>query len=155
MKINIKKLLLYIAIPLIVGAVSGFLIRNSIPVYEGTAHPPLSPPAWLFPIVWTILYILMGISSYIVGTSHSPLKTEALMLYGIQLFLNFIWPLIFFNAQNYLLAFIILVILFFVLVRMVREFTDIKPFAGILQIPYILWLIYAAYLNLGVYLLNR
>ncbi|MDD3221556.1 MAG: tryptophan-rich sensory protein [Clostridia bacterium] len=155
MNIQFKKLILYLAIPLAIGALTAFLIRDSIPIYEGVRQPPASPPTWLFPVVWTILYILMGISSYIVGVSHSSEKAEALGLYGLQLFLNFLWPLIFFNAQNYLLAFIILVLLWYVLFKMIREFWQISPIAGKLQIPYILWSTFAAYLNLGVYLLNR
>lgn len=155
MKIDIKKFILYLAVPLIIGGLSGLLIKNAIPIYDTLKQPPLSPPSWLFPVVWTALYILMGISSYIIAMSHSSLKTEALMLYGMQLFLNFIWPLIFFNAQNYLLAFIILVILWYVLFKMVGEFLSVSPLAGKLQIPYLIWLTFAGYLSLGVYLLNR
>lgn len=110
MKIQWKKLIICLAIPLAVGGISAFLIQDSMETFDTLQKPPLSPPGWLFPVVWTILYILMGIASYLVLTSSSPNQT-ALTLYGIQLTFNFIWPLIFFNRQQYLFAFIWLVLL--------------------------------------------
>lgn len=154
-KIQWKKLIICLAIPLAVGGISAFLTRNSMELYENIVQPPFSPPSWLFPVVWTILYILMGISSYMIYTSYSDYKIEALTLYGLQLVLNFIWPLVFFIGQKYLIAFIILVVLWYVVLKMIQAFADIKPLAAKLQIPYLIWLTFAAYLNLGVYFLNR
>ena len=154
MKSSVKKFLIYLAVPLVIGAIAAFFIRDYVPLYEDLKLPPFAPPSWLFPVVWTLLYILMGISSYIVGKSHSSMRTEALILYGIQLFLNFLWPLVFFIAQNYLLAFILLVLTGYVLLKMIREFNQIQPLAGKLQFPYFIWLLYAGYLNLAVYLMN-
>ena len=154
-RIQWKTFIICLAVPLAVGGISAFLTRNSMNLYEKIVQPPLAPPGWLFPVVWTILYILMGISSYLIATSHSEYKVEALTLYGIQLLLNFIWSPIFFISQNYLLAFIILVILWYVVLRMIQAFTDISSLAGKLQIPYLIWLTFAGYLNLIIYFLNR
>ena len=150
-----KTLLLNLAIPLAVGGLSALITKNAMDLYETIVQPPLAPPSWLFPIVWTLLYILMGISSYLIFLSESEYKVEALTLYGIQLILNFIWPLIFFLGENYLIAFIILVVLWYSVLKMTQAFSAIHPLAGTLQIPYLAWLTFAAYLNLMIYFLNR
>ena len=155
LKIQWKTLFICLAIPLAVGGFSAFLTRNSMNLYETIIQPPLAPPAWLFPVVWTILYVLMGISSYLIAISDSEYKVEALTLYGVQLILNFIWSPIFFISKNYLLAFIVLVILWYVVHRMIQAFMEINPFAGKLQLPYLVWLTFAGYLNLAIYFLNR
>ncbi len=152
MKINIKTLIICIAVPLAVGALAAFLIKDSIPLYAAMPKPPLAPPGWLFPIVWTILYILMGISSYLVYVSDSPYRQSALTIYAIQLVLNFIWPLVFFNMQNYLFALIILILLWAAVFKMIQKFHAVSPVAAKLQIPYLIWLTFAAYLNLAIYL---
>ena len=154
-KIQWKTLIICLIIPLAVGGLNAFLTRNSIELYESIKQPPLSPPSWVFPVVWTILYILMGISSYMIAVSYSDYKIEALTLYGLQLLLNFIWPLIFFLGQNYLISFIVLVILWYTVLKMIQTFSDIRQLAGTLQWPYLIWLTFAGYLNLGVYFLNR
>ena len=99
MRINKRLLFICVAIPLIVGGVSALLTRNSMEMFEMIAKPPLSPPGWLFPVVWTILYILMGISSYLVLTSDASREeiSEAIRLYAYQLLVNFLWPTFFFN----------------------------------------------------------
>lgn len=154
MKIQWKPLLLSIFFPLFIGFLSSKLISNNVELYNTLILPPFSPPAFLFPIVWTILYILMGISSYLIFTSDHPMKNTALVLYGIQLFLNFIWTPIFFGLQMYGLAFLILVLLFLVVLLMTKKFYTISPIAAFLLIPYILWLVIAGYLNLTILLLN-
>ncbi|MBR4949302.1 MAG: tryptophan-rich sensory protein [Clostridia bacterium] len=154
-KINFKILAVCILIPLILGTVSGILTSSAMDRFEEIAKPPLSPPGFLFPIVWTLLYILMGISSYLVFVSTSEYRKEALTLYGIQLVFNFIWPVIFFNFEKYLFAFIWLIALLVLVILMTLKFYKIDKKSAYLQIPYILWLIFAGYLNLGVYLLNR
>lgn len=155
MNINYKKLAICMAIPLAIGGLSGLFIQDSIPIYQSLIRPPFSPPAVLFPIVWTFLYILMGISSYIIASSDSPDKDSALFLYGLQLVANFFWPIVFFNWQNRLMALFILLLLWILVFQMIQEFHATSPLATLLQIPYLVWLTFAVYLNLGAYLLNR
>lgn len=154
-KVQWKTFIACLLIPLAVGALSAFLTRNSMNIYELIQQPPLAPPSWLFPIVWTLLYILMGISSYLISTAYSEYKNEALILYGLQLILNFIWPLIFFLGQNYLIAFVVLIILWYVVLKMIQAFAEIRSLTAKLQIPYLIWLTFAGYLNLMIYFLNR
>ena len=113
MKIDKKRLIICLAIPLVVGGAAGLLTMNSMEAFEALNQPPLSPPGWLFPVVWTVLYVLMGIASYLVSVSDAPQeeKTRALWTYGIQLAFNFLWPIAFFNLKWYLFAFLWLVIL--------------------------------------------
>ena len=155
MKPNVKTLLIALAIPLAVGGLST-LLSGGMGDYRQLNQPPLSPPGWVFPIVWTVLYLLMGYSSYRVYTAgKSPVQTQkALRLYGAQLLLNFIWPIVFFAFQWYLGAFIVLVALWVLILLTLRAFTAIDETAGDLLIPYILWVTFAGYLNFGVFLLN-
>ena len=153
--VKLKSLLINLAIPLIVGGLSGFIIREAIKFYnQNVSKPSFSPPSILFPIVWTILYTLMGISSYIVFETDSKIRKKALTVYGIQLLINFIWPIIFFNFKMYLFAFIWLVLLCLFVLEMISLYFKIKPIAAYLQVPYMLWLIFAAVLNFNVFLLN-
>ena len=123
--------------------------------FDSVTKPPLSPPAWLFPVVWTILYVLMGIASYLVLTSNMPARSRtALGVYAAQLFFNFFWSLIFFNLENYLFAFVWLVILWLLILLNTVLFYRIDKRAGYLLIPYIIWVTFAGYLNFGIYLLN-
>ncbi len=156
MKINWKKLLICLAIPLGAGGLSALLTRSSIAVYHTFEKPPLSPPGWLFPVVWTALYLLMGWASFLVLQSavKASEKKAALILYGAQLALNFLWPLVFFRAQKLLAAFLVLIALWVAIYLTVRAFARIKELAGDLMIPYLLWVSFAGYLNLGIYLLN-
>lgn len=139
--------------PLAVGGLSAFITRNSFEQFSEINQPALSPPGWLFPVVWTVLYILMGIASYLVISSEKNSR-PALIFYGLQLLFNFIWSPIFFNLQNYLLAFIVLVILWILVVITTVMFYKISKPAGYLMIPYILWITFAGYLNLAIYLIN-
>ena len=149
-----KLLILCIALPLAVGALSAFLTRGGMSDFDRVLQPPLAPPAWLFPVVWTILYTLMGISSYLVLTSGDPSK-YALLLYFVQLILNFFWSLIFFGLQNYLFAFVWLVALWAAILGTIFLFSRSSKTAALLMIPYLLWVTFAGYLNFGIYLLNR
>ena len=155
MHISWKRLLISIGISLLTGGLAGFLTQNSMTFYNQLTKPPLSPPGWIFPIVWTLLYILMGISAYIIYESNSPNKEKALTLYGWQLFFNFLWSIIFFNLQNSLLAFLVLIILWVLIIAMIKAFKEISPLAAYLQIPYLLWVTFAGYLNLMLIILNR
>ena len=121
--------------------------------FEMVNKPPLSPPGWLFPVVWTILYVLMGIASYLVLTSGKP-DDIALKAYGIQLAVNFMWPILFFNLNLYLFSFIWLVALWLLVYQTIRLFWSASKTAGALTIPYLLWITFAGYLNLGIYFLN-
>lgn len=153
--IKVKPLIISLLISLGVGALSGFLTSSSMDTYKALIKPPLSPPGFIFPIVWTILFVLMGISAYLIYMSDSPQKSKALTIYAIQLIVNFFWSIIFFNMQMYLFAFIWLVALWVWIVFMIVNFYKINKTAAILQIPYLLWVTFAGYLNLMVYLLNK
>ena len=140
-----------------IGALSGWLSRDGMQIFSTSiSQPPLSPPAFLFPIVWSVLYALMGIGA--VRIYLSPQSTErnrALNIYITQLIVNFFWSLIFFNAQAFLFAFFWLLILWILVLWMILLFHKVDPLSAKLQIPYLLWLSFAAYLNLGVWYLNR
>ena len=150
---NKETLIISLLLPLAVGAVSSFLSGNMM---GGSSfnQPTLSPPSFLFPIIWTILYLLMGISSYLVYTSDSPLKTPALKVYGLQLAFNFFWSILFFRFSLYGAAFLWLLLMIILVILMIYLFYRVRPLAAHLQIPYFLWCIFAAYLNYMIYQLN-
>lgn len=156
---NIKKdqLAISILIPVAVGAISGLLSGNSMRMFNTMVKPPLSPPAWLFPVVWTILYVLMGIASYIIysyGIEREDVR-KALFFYALQLVFNFFWSIFFFNKEWYLFSFIWLLALWGLIFVMIRMYLKIAPVAAYLMIPYLVWVTFAGYLNLGIYILNR
>ena len=156
MVIQWKKLLICIAIPLGVGGLSALLTAGNMALFEEVNKPPLSPPGWLFPVVWTILYILMGIALYIVIThrEHKRIRLPVIS-FGVQLFFNFFWSIIFFNMRAYLFAFIWLILLWVAIAVNIILFCNVDKRAGKLLIPYILWVTFAGYLNAGIWLLNR
>ncbi len=154
MKIKWKELIVSILIPLAVGGLSAFLTKDSMSTFEAVAKPPLSPPGWLFPVVWTVLYTLMGIASYLVYTSEKFGKKQALYFYAAQLTVNFLWSIIFFNLTAYLFAFIWLLLLWVLILLTLIRFYRINENAGLLLIPYLIWVTFAGYLNLGIFLLN-
>ena len=153
LKIQWKNLITCLAIPLAVGSLSSLLTQNSMETFNSITKPDLAPPGWLFPVVWTILYILMGIASYLVLTSGKP-NDKALTTYGIQLIFNFFWSIIFFNLELYLFAFIWLVLLWLLILKTTLLFYQISKPAGYLMVPYLLWVTFAGYLNFYIYLLN-
>lgn len=155
-KIKWKQLLVCVAAPLLVGGLAGLLSRGGMEDYQSMYKPLLAPPGWVFPAAWTLLYILMGLASYFVCTSAaSPERIRRAMgAYVLQLAANFIWPLIFFVSGLYLLAFLWLILLFALALVCALRFGYIDARAGKLMAPYLAWLFFAAYLNLGVYLLN-
>ncbi|MEE3332651.1 MAG: TspO/MBR family protein [Ruminococcus sp.] len=155
--IDYKKLGISCAISLGIGALSGIVSAFGMSNFDNAAKPPLTPPSWLFPIVWTILFLLMGISSYIIFTSHDcdpDLKNTALTIYAAQLVINFFWPVIFFNLSAYLLAFIWIVLLLVMIIVMYRLFYRINKLSAYLQIPYLIWVSFATYLTFGVFIVN-
>lgn len=156
MKTDWKKLFLHLAIPLGVGALAALLTSDSMQTYHALNQPPLSPPGWVFPVVWTILYTLMGISSYLVATADAPgiTKFQAFCMYGLQLAFNFLWSIVFFRWQMILAAFFVLVLLWIFILITFWLFSAIRSRAGTLLLPYLLWVTFAGYLNYGVFLLN-
>lgn len=156
MKIKWKTLLICIAIPLIAGGVAGFISKNSMGTFEALEKPPLSPPGWVFPVAWTILYILMGIASYLILTSQAPQENigRAIKLYGLQLFFNFFWSFLFFNLNLYFFAFIWLFALWLLILATTISFLRISKRATYFMLPYLLWVTFAGYLNLGIAILN-
>lgn len=154
MKIRNKSaLIISILIPLAIGSISALLSGN-MSSYSMLVKPALSPPGFVFPIVWTILYILMGISSYKVYSSNSPNKSKALLLYSVQLFFNFCWSIIFFRMELYFFALIWIVALVLIIIIMIKQFHIASPRAAYLQIPYLIWCIFAVYLNFAIVILN-
>lgn len=152
-KINFKRLVISLLIPLAIGTISG-LISMPFMDYGELIQPPLAPPGWLFPVVWTILYILMGISFYLILETESYDKDSSYVLYFLQLLVNGLWSIFFFVFKLRLFSSIWLLLLIALVILMIIHFYKINKVAGLLQIPYLLWCIFALYLNIGVYLLN-
>ena len=150
-----KSLWISLAIPLAVGALAALLSGGGADFYASVNTPPLSPPGWLFPVVWTLLYLLMGYSSWLVWREKdAPGRTPALRIYAAQLAVNFVWPLLFFRARVFLAAFLWLLLLAALIIGMLRRFDRVSSRAAWLQFPYLFWCLFAAYLNLGIYILN-
>lgn len=156
MKINYKLLAICIAIPLAVGGLSALLTMGQMEAFKNLNQPPLSPPAWLFPVVWTILYILMGYSLYLVLTSKSGniIIGRSVALFGLQLFFNFFWSIFFFKLGLYYFSFGWLIVLWALIFAMIVSFWSASRTAALINIPYLLWVTFAGYLNLAIAVLN-
>ena len=156
MKKGTKNWILCLALPLAVGALSALLTRDGMEQFQQLNKPPLTPPGWLFPVAWTILYLMMGFASYLVWKSNEPRHTVrgALTLYGVQLGFNFFWSILFFNMGRYLFAFFWLIALWVLILATALRFYRLSRTAGYLMVPYLLWVAFAGYLNFGVYLMN-
>lgn len=150
-----KSLIISLLISLGVGIVSSIITGGNMEIYKYLVKPPFAPPSIIFPFVWTILYIFMGISAYLIFNSNSNKKSDALTVYGIQLVLNFIWPILFFLLNYRFVSFIVIITLLIFIVIMIIKFYRINRLSAYLQIPYLLWVIFASYLNYGFYILNR
>ncbi len=157
MKKQTKTLLFCLGLPLAVGGLSAILTRDGMQQFEQLNKPPLSPPGWLFPVVWTVLYLLMGLASFWVYTRGRGSRDarRALFLYGLQLFFNFFWSIWFFGQSMYLFAFFWLVALWVLIGLTALAFSRIRPAAGWLLVPYLIWVSFAGYLNLSIYFLNK
>lgn len=142
-----------ILIPVLIGAIVGFLTSKQID-YNTLIQPTFAPPAWAFPVVWTILYVLMGIS-YGILKSNSLTDNDTNFIYFFQLFVNALWSIIFFTLKWRLFAFIWILLLIALVVIMIYKFYYKNKLAGLLQVPYLLWILFASILNFSVYLLNR
>jgi tryptophan-rich sensory protein len=146
-----------IAIPMTIGLLSAALTKDSMSVYEELNSPPLSPPPMIFPIVWTILFVLMGISSamvYVDRDRNPDAAKKGLIWYAVSLVLNLSWSIVFFNLQAAFIALLVLIALLYTVIRTILEYRKVKPIAAYLQIPYALWIAFAGYLNAGIWLLN-
>ncbi|MGN1315438.1 MAG: TspO/MBR family protein [Acutalibacteraceae bacterium] len=156
LSLRTKSLIKNLAIPLLVGALAGFLTNADAKEFTATAQKPVfMPPDWLFPVVWTVLYVLMGFAAYIIENSQSHRKNRALIIYYIQLFFNFAWSFIFFSCENYLFAFIWIIALLIFILATILEFKMVKARAAYLLIPYVIWVSFASVLNFSIYLLNK
>ena len=156
--IRLRPLLASLLLPLGLGSVVGvfLLLTGQYTAYDALFKPPLAPPDWVFAVAWTVLYTLMGISAYLVATSDASkgAKEDALWQYFIQLVINLIWPFLFFYFDMRLAAFLWIIVLLALVVKMTVSFWFISRPAALLQIPYILWLLFAAYLNAAAFILN-
>ena len=146
-----------LALPLAIGGLAGWLTMGSMSTYSALVQPSLAPPPWVFPVVWTILYLMMGIFSVLVWKADAPQaeKKQALTWYVAQLAVNFVWPLLFFNAGLYGIALAWLILMLALVVETIIRFRAISPVSAGLMVPYLLWLLFAAYLNAAIWLLNR
>ena len=143
-----KPLAVSLLISLGTGVIAGFLTIGSMQKYEEMYHPPLAPPGWIFPVVWLLLYTLMGIAAYRIYMKNP--KAEALKLYLIQLAVNFLWPIFFFNLGWQLFAAVWILLLWYLVWILIKEFARIDQSAAKLLIPYLIWLTFAAYLNIVI-----
>ncbi|MBO4950963.1 MAG: tryptophan-rich sensory protein [Clostridia bacterium] len=157
MKSKTKTYVWSILVTLAVGGLSALLTRKSMDVYETVTKPPLAPPAVLFPIVWGILYVIMGISIAMIllkGRSEGIYTVPCVKIYALQLAVNFFWSIIFFNLRAFFFSFVWLILLWILVVVMIDRFSRVSKIAAYINIPYFLWVSFAAYLNFMIYRLN-
>ena len=151
---SILHLITCLLIPVIVGGISALLTSNAMVSFASMNKPPLAPPGLLFPIVWTILYLLMGIASYMLYISDSARGSFALIIYGIQLIFNFCWSILFFRFGWYWTAAIWLIIMWIMIIWLIGISKKVSTIATLCLIPYLIWTTFAAYLNIGIAWLN-
>lgn len=144
-------LIIAIALPLLVG---GLAVLASGGTKGSFVKPPFSPPDWVFPVVWNILYIMLGIASYLIYKDSDYKFNDALKAYFYQLFVNFIWPIVFFRFEYYTAAAVVLGVLIILVIGNIIEFYKLNRTAGLLLVPYLAWCFFALYLNVGVAVLN-
>lgn len=154
-KINWFLLFLIVLITQIVGVLGSLVSGDVSQIYSDLTLPPLSPPGWLFGSVWFVLYLLMGIAAYIIYISpKSPQRNSSIYIYWIQLFINFLWPIVFFRFNAYWIAAGVIILLdLFVIINTIMFF-KVNKTAGFLFIPYLIWILFATYLNISIALLN-
>ena len=145
-------LLICIAVPVLTGVLSAWLTRGGMAEYAALKKPPFSPPGWVFPVVWTILYILMGIASFLVLSrgKENPKVREGLFFYLLQLCANFLWSFFFFSRKWYLFSFFWIVLLWILIGKTILEFRKVSARAAFLMLPYLLWVTFAGILNLAI-----
>ena len=158
---RVKKIITYVVsilIPLAIGTLSALITMGNMDIYEEIVAPPLAPPGWLFPVVWTILYVLMGVSAGIVWLKRKEMPKEAdkaISYYAISLVFNFVWSILFFNFRLYLVSFAWLIVLLVLIIYTIRAYFKISRVSAYLQIPYAAWVAFAGYLNLAIWFLNK
>ena len=153
--IKLKNYIISLIISIGIGQISGFLTKNASKNFSSNFNQSAStPPDWVFPVVWVILFFLMGISATLVYESHCKYKKYGLLIYGVQLIFNFLWSMFFFLGEQFVLSFGWLTILILMVVGMILLFYKCNKIAGYLQIPYLVWLCFAMYLNYIVVILN-
>ena len=152
---RMKTTILFLAIPLLTGGLSAFLSREGMKAFQSLRQPSWAPPMWLFPVVWTLLYLLMGYGAARVWNTRRRGRGDAVFLFGAQLFVNFWWSIFFFAWGVRLFAFFWLLLLIVLVLAMLLSFKTLDATAARLNIPYLLWLVLAAWLNMSVYLLNK
>ena len=155
-KHNITDIVIFVLSAELIGALSAFLSGGFSNFYDKFTQPPLLPPAWLFPIVWTILYAFMGFSAYLIYSSDvgRAEKIKALTIYWTQLAVNFLWSIVFFRFESPWAAFVVILILLTLIIAMIINFRKISPLAALINIPYLLWVLFATYLNLATAIIN-
>lgn len=139
---------------LVIGGLASLLVGNRFAVYESIQPPPFAQPAGIFPVVWTVLYVLMGIAAGLVQLSAGDAKESALLLYWCQLAANFIWPILFFVMEAFFAAFLWILLLDVLIALTTVKFWKIRPISGMLMLPYLIWSLFATYLSFGVWVLN-
>ncbi len=152
------KLIFSLALPLAMGGISGYLVRNEMngEWFNILAKPSFNPPSYLFGPVWTALYILMGVSMFLIwNTPKTELRQKALAVFGVQLFFNFWWSILFFSFHTIFLSVVDILVMWFLIIFMITLFKKIKPVAAYLQIPYLFWVTFATVLNISIWYLNR
>ncbi len=156
-KTSITSLLIYIVTAELTGALSALITGSFGSLFETYTPPPLLPPSWLFPVVWVILYALMGISAYLVSRSGGEENEirKALTIYWVQLALNFSWSIVFFRFEQFIGAAVIILVLLGLIILMTIKFYRLRPLAGLLNIPYIIWVAFASYLNIATAIINQ
>ncbi len=152
--INKKQLAVSVAIPVLVGGLAAAINFNGFGEFQSLNQPMLTPPPWVFSVVWTILYALMGLSFYLVYKSDNKNKGLAYSFYFAQLFVNFVWSLIFFTFNNYSVSLVAITILLILIAGMIITFYPINKKSAYLQLPYLLWVCFATYLNWQIFILN-
>lgn len=151
---RLRQFIICLLIPLVVGFVSYLIARDGMNLFDTMDKPPLSPPAWLFSVAWTILYILMGIGSFAVYASDRKGRASILFIYGVSLFFNFLWSPVFFIGKLYWFALVWLVIMMIMVVVMTVRSVKVSKLAVVCFAPYIVWCLFAVYLNTGIAIMN-
>jgi len=156
-KTKFFKLIASLILPIGLGSLAGLFTAKAIPEWFDTlAKPSFNPPSYLFGPVWTVLYILMGISMFLIwNTPKTELRQKALLVFGIQLFFNFWWSILFFSFHTILISVIDILLMWVLIIYMIILFKSIKPIAAYLQIPYLLWVTFASVLNISIWYLNN
>lgn len=152
-KFNFVSFLVLTLLPLAVGFLSYYITKNNMALYDTINKPPLSPPSWLFSVIWSVLYLLMGVSSFLVYKNAR--RIGPLFIYFLSLFANFFWSIVFFNWREFGFSFVWLALLWVLILFTIIDYCKVSKPAAVLQIPYLLWVTFAGYLNLAIWILNK